>query len=1158
MSVKLEPHNSKAYDEVKKIYEEDNMAAVVHPTGTGKSYIALKLIEDNQGKKVVYLAPLKSILHQIKDDMIKNGIRFNDGTNKLVQRYTYQKLTRMFKNDELNLDADIIILDEFHHCGAPEWGQAVEELLEQNPNAKVLGLSATPMRYFDESVRDMAEELFGNSIASEMTFEEAIDQGILPEPIYTTGIYDASEIKREYEEKVENCPSDETKKIARDILTELNVALDNSVKGLPELLENNMTNKSGKYIVYCKNIEDMQKKISDVNKIFGKVNSQIEVYSVSSMKYDDEKNAVSINDIQNRRQIRNFENSSNNGNLKLLFSVDMINEGYHFNGIDGVVMMRPTSSPTLFSQQLGRALSIGSDKQPIVIDLVNNADSIRIIENFHKQLRERKQDEKRSVLRGISVSEETRNISEIMRKIDNLVKRRSNLSNEEKLDLMVEYLKSIEETDEEFTSDTVYKGFNIGHMRNNLRSAYWNGTLKIDEETLEKFKKIGIIIEKPTRIRTSTQEKYDFLISMIGKNKEELKHAKMESGLTYYGARSSIQYLYNAGELDLTQEQIEVLKRNRIINLSSHELEDAEKRYDIPQKHIKKIWKEYGSFDDFMEKYKRREVEYDFGKDIFVGGRCIALSEKDITVMQKLRYCKLCEAFGLDFFVYRYYEKDINYMNSYINVDEIDRALNELSEKEQKALKLRYGLYDGNTRTLEEMGKEFNVTGERFRQIEAKAIRKVRASERFKNFVILGDNIQEINEEMNKIKEREDDIYNLEKLLIYYNENPNNQDVTFKKLGIHFNDRVLEKFIESESDYMIHTLIKSELKQYYWDLGDNKKEMLELRKNRHIEFMDIFETLKREYLNNEDIFNPNYIIKGRKIKEIKNIQDVPKKHSIKELPVKFITLVYLHHFGIHSIEDLSNKVETIEEIENILNSIKGIVEDDKEKIVKYILDKKNNCKESVEHVTTLEELDLSARSYNCLKKGAGINDLSELLEKFESLKDLKRVKNMGRKSLDEIIDKVHSLGYKFKFEIEPDQKQEKIEQKDISLLALDEIAISDLGLSVRSYNCLNRAGINDLSELLENFESLDDLKRVRNLGRKSLDEIIDKVHSLGYKFKFEIEEEQEKDEESNSATDPDNEKENLIETILEQQEKIKSQQVEILELKNKRRNLDEQ
>ena len=1121
MSVKLEPHNSKAYDKVKKIYEEDNMAAVVHPTGTGKSYIALKLIEDNQGKKVVYLAPLKSILHQIKDDMIKNGIRFNDGTNKLVQRYTYQKLTRMFKNDELNLDADIIILDEFHHCGAQEWGQAVEE-------------------------------------SSEMTFEEAIDQGILPEPIYTTGIYDASEIKREYEEKVENCSNDETKKIARIILNKLNLALDNSVKGLPELLENNMTNKFGKYIVYCKNIEDMQKKISDVNKIFGKVNSQIEVYSVSSMKYDDEKNAVSINDIQNRRQIRNFENSSNNGNLKLLFSVDMINEGYHYNGIDGVVMMRPTSSPTLFSQQLGRALSIGSDKQPIVIDLVNNADSIRIIENFHKQLRERKQDEKRSVLRGISVSEETRNISEIMRKIDNLVKRRSNLSNEEKLDLMVEYLKSIEETDEEFTSDTVYKGFNIGHMRNNLRSAYWNGTLKIDEETLEKFKKIGIILEKPTRIKTSTQEKYDFLISMIGKNKEELKHAKMESGLTYNAARNSIQHLYNAGELDLTQEQIEVLKRNRIINLSSHELEDVEKRYDIPQKYIKKIWKEYGSFDDFMEKYKRREVDYDFGKDIFVGGRCVALSEKDITVMQKLRYCKLCEVFDLDFLVYRYYKKDINYMNLYINIDEIDRALNELSEKEQKALKLRYGLYDGNTKTLEEMGKEFNVTRERFRQIEAKAIRRVRASERFKNFVILGDNIQEINEEINKRKEREDDIYNLEKLLIYYNENPNNQDVTFKKIGIHFNDRVLEKFIESESDYMIHTLIKSELEQYYWDLGDNKKEMLELRKNRQIEFMDIFETLKREYLNNEDIFNPNYIIKGRKIKEIKNIQDVPKKHSIKELPVKFITLVYLHHFGIHSIEDLSNKVETIEEIENILNSIKGIGEDDKEKIVKYILDKKNDCKESVEHVTTLEELDFSVRSYNCLKKGAGINDLSELLEKFESLKDLKRVRNMGRKSLDEIIDKVHSLGYKFKFEIEPEQKQEETEPKDISLLALDEIAISDLGLSVRSYNCLNRAGINDLSELLEKYESFEDLMKVRNLGRKSLDEIIDKVHSLGYKFKFEIEEEQEKDEESNSATDTDNEKENLIETILEQQEKIKSQQVEILELKNKRRNLDEQ
>ena len=47
MSIELLPHGQQAYENVKKIFEKDNRAAVIHPTGTGKSYIALKLAEDN-------------------------------------------------------------------------------------------------------------------------------------------------------------------------------------------------------------------------------------------------------------------------------------------------------------------------------------------------------------------------------------------------------------------------------------------------------------------------------------------------------------------------------------------------------------------------------------------------------------------------------------------------------------------------------------------------------------------------------------------------------------------------------------------------------------------------------------------------------------------------------------------------------------------------------------------------------------------------------------------------------------------------------------------------------------------------------------------------------------------------------------------------------
>ena len=58
--------------------------------------------------------------------------------------------------------------------------------------------------------------------------------------------------------------------------------------------------------------------------------------------------------------------------------------------------------------------------------------------------------------------------------------------------------------------------------------------------------------------------------------------------------------------------------------------------------------------------------------------------------------------------------------------EQLEEVLGTLTEREQKVLKLRFGLEDGRSRTLEEVGKEFNVTRERIRQIEAKALRKLR------------------------------------------------------------------------------------------------------------------------------------------------------------------------------------------------------------------------------------------------------------------------------------------------------------------------------------------------------------------------------------------------------------------------------------------------
>ena len=79
-----------------------------------------------------------------------------------------------------------------------------------------------------------------------------------------------------------------------------------------------------------------------------------------------------------------------------------------------------------------------------------------------------------------------------------------------------------------------------------------------------------------------------------------------------------------------------------------------------------------------------------------------------------------------------------DYASNELLKDELNEVLLELTDREEKVLRLRFGLDDGRTRTLEEVGKEFNVTRERIRQIEARALRKLKhpsRSKRLKDFL---------------------------------------------------------------------------------------------------------------------------------------------------------------------------------------------------------------------------------------------------------------------------------------------------------------------------------------------------------------------------------------------------------------------------------------
>jgi len=365
MALELYKHNADAYEKVKIMFEKENRCAVVHPTGTGKSYIALKWLLDNKDKKAVYITSQLAIVDQLERTMIDNGLSLErDFPNLTIT--TYQSL---LNNSDIN--ADLIVIDEFHRTGAPVWGQAVDELLRTNKDAKVLGLSATPIRYLDGK-KDMSDEIFAGNIASHIRLPKAIAEGILPPPVYVNAIYSFKEDIDKLEEKISKIPDEEDKKELEEQLKLAKRTIENA-ENLPDLFKKYMTEENGKYLVFCRDIEHLKEMQDETQKWFKGINENIDAYSI----HYQEKEA------DNKWTLDRFHNISfRDGKLKLLYSVGMLNEGIHVEDIDGVIMLRKTSSPILYQQQLGRALTTGKDHKPLVFDVVNNIECIKDIENL--------------------------------------------------------------------------------------------------------------------------------------------------------------------------------------------------------------------------------------------------------------------------------------------------------------------------------------------------------------------------------------------------------------------------------------------------------------------------------------------------------------------------------------------------------------------------------------------------------------------------------------------------------------------------------------------------------------------------------------------------------------------------------------------------------
>ncbi|MCX6210678.1 MAG: helicase-related protein, partial [Bacteroidetes bacterium] len=339
-------------------------------------------------KKKLLIAPSKYIIEQFqKDD--KYGWIMQD-----VETLHYQNRQFFLENKIENVKYDIIVLDEFHRTGAKTYEPKIKALLANNPNAFILGATATPIR---TDGRNMNDE-FDFEYASDISLPKAIVKEYIPNPTYVASLIDLEE-EIEYLKKCLDNSKNPVINKESELENLEKIKLDwKKSNGVDAIFKKYLSNSVLRnFIVFCEDIETLRKYKHKVSDWF------IEAGFKDSVPFIVHSNQ---SDKENDEAILNFTKFSNPNKTALLFAVDMFNEGLHIKNVDGVILLRKTTSHIVFYQQIGRCLQVGS-KNPIIFDLVNNFSSVEA-SNFLKQLNIERENEQRE-LANVGLNDNTPN-----------------------------------------------------------------------------------------------------------------------------------------------------------------------------------------------------------------------------------------------------------------------------------------------------------------------------------------------------------------------------------------------------------------------------------------------------------------------------------------------------------------------------------------------------------------------------------------------------------------------------------------------------------------------------------------------------------------------------------------------------------------------------
>ena len=336
----------------KMVQSGEDKALLISATGTGKTYASAFAMRSLNFKRVLFLVHRNQIVKQAKasyervfGDTRTMGIVTGD-KQELDKDYLFATIQTMSKESiYMQYDPeyfDAIVYDEAHHASANSY----KKLMAYFKPKFTLGMTATPDKRDDQFEGKNIYELFNHQIAYEIRLQEALEEDLLC-PFHYFGITDID-------------MHDESSKEVNDF--KYLTSDERVTRVMEQATYYGYSGSRVKGLIFCSRVDEAK----DLSSKFNEKGWRTLVLSGANTEKEREE-AIE------RLTMDESVNEKGQGQLDYILSVDVFSEGVDIVEINQVIMLRPTESPIVFIQQLGRGLRKADDKEfVVVLDFIGN------------------------------------------------------------------------------------------------------------------------------------------------------------------------------------------------------------------------------------------------------------------------------------------------------------------------------------------------------------------------------------------------------------------------------------------------------------------------------------------------------------------------------------------------------------------------------------------------------------------------------------------------------------------------------------------------------------------------------------------------------------------------------------------------------------------